>query len=68
MSMLYGNDPKAAKREARRALVLSAGSELPFVRWLCLLQARTAGVPIDDAERQRLEREHSFDPARAFWI
>jgi len=61
-------DGAAAVREARHALDLSAGQEVPFIRWRCLLTAADLGVldPGGLEERADLERLHRFEPERAF--
>jgi len=61
-------DRAAAIREARRAVDLSSGQEVPFIRWRCLLMAADLGV-LDAGgmeERAHLERVHRFRPDRAF--
>jgi hypothetical protein len=68
MFHLFGGDRERAVLEARRALVLSEKSELPFIRWLCLHQAQLVGHDSTREEHERLAREHGFDPERAFWV
>ena len=61
-------DRDAAIREARRAVDLSRGQEVPFIRWRCLLMAADLGV-LDAGgmeERAHLERVHRFQAERAF--
>ena len=61
-------DRAAAIREARRAVDLSKGQEVPFIRWRCLLMAADLGVLAAGGmeERGHLERVHRFRPDRAF--
>jgi hypothetical protein len=61
-------DRATAIREARRAVDLSRGQEVPFIRWRCLLTAADLGVLDADGmeERARLEHVHRFQPERAF--
>jgi serine/threonine protein kinase len=61
-------DRAAAIREARRAVELSSGQEVPFIRWRCLLTAADLGA-LDSGgmeECAQLERVHRFQPERAF--